>query len=95
MPDYVEAKYVKCKNYRVSKKTGISVQGSFNALKWPKIKNARKQTPPKIKFYLLWYLLSALYTTHIHPVYTMYTVLVSGIYCKYLLGILILHGIKY
>ena len=39
----------------MSKKTGISVQGSFEALKWPKIiiKKTRKQTPPKIQFYLL------------------------------------------
>ena len=33
--------------------TGISVQGSFKALKWPKIKKTRKQTPPKIQFYQL------------------------------------------
>ena len=49
MPDYVEAKYVKCKNYRVSKKTGISVQGSFKALKWPKIKK-KQENKPHLKF---------------------------------------------
>ena len=31
-------------NYRMSKKTEISVQVSLKALKWPKIKKARKQT---------------------------------------------------
>ena len=30
----------------VSKKTGISVQGSFKALKWPKIKKSKKTDPP-------------------------------------------------
>ena len=29
----------------VSKKTGISVQGSFEALKWPKIKKSKKTNP--------------------------------------------------
>ena len=29
----------------VSKKTGISVQGSFNALNWPKIKKSKKTNP--------------------------------------------------
>ena len=33
--------------YRVSqKKTGINVQGSFKALKWPKIKKNNKTDPP-------------------------------------------------
>ena len=32
--------------YRVSqKKTGISLQGSFEALKWPKIKKSKKTNP--------------------------------------------------
>ena len=36
------------------KKTGICVQRSFKDLKWPKMKKqTRKQTPPKIQFYLL------------------------------------------
>ena len=31
--------------YRVSQKTGISVQGSFKALKWPEIKKSKKTNP--------------------------------------------------
>ena len=55
--------------------------GHFRPFNGRKSKKARKQTPLKIQFYLL----GEAYT-HIHPVYTMYTVLVSGIYCKCLLG---------
>ena len=42
-------------------------------------KKARKQTPPKIQFYLLGGVFSPVYNMYT-PVYSMYTVLVSGIY---------------
>ena len=65
--------------YRVSqKKQSRRFKGHFRPLNSRKSKKARKQTPLKIQFYLLGGVFS--------PVYTMYTVLVSGIYCKYLLG---------
>ena len=69
--------------YRVSqKKVGLVFRGHFRPL-WPKIKKkARKQTPPKIQFYLLGGVLSPVYNMYT-PVYTMYTMLVSGICSQY------------
>ena len=64
--------------YRVSQKQlGLVFRGHFRPLYGRKSKKGSKQTPPKIQFYLLGGVFS--------PVYTMYIMLVSGIYCKCLL----------
>ena len=54
-----------------------------------KSKKARKQTPPKIQFYLLGGVFSPVFNTYT-PCIHLHIILVSGIYCKCLL-----HGIKY
>ena len=64
--------------YRVSqKKQGFVFRGHFMPLNGRKSKKVRKQTPSKIQFYLL---------GGVFTIYTMYIMLVSGIYCKCLLG---------
>ena len=50
----------------VPKKSGISVQRSFYALKWPKIKKSKETDPPLKLNFTYKEVFSALYTTCIH-----------------------------
>ena len=73
--------------YRVSKKMDLcsGVLLHFRPLNGRKSKKARKQTPPKIQFYLLGGVFSPVYNTYT-PCIHLHIILVSGIYCKCLLG---------
>ena len=79
--------------YRVSqKKQGLVFRGHFRPLNGRKSKKGRKQTPPKIQFYLLGGVFS--------PVYNPYTPCIHHVYHAsewYILQVftLQLHGIKY
>ena len=63
----------------VPKKMGLVFRGYFRPLNGRKSKKARKQTPPKIQFYLLGGVFSPVYNLYT-TVCIMYTMLVSGIY---------------
>ena len=79
--------------YRVSqKKLGLVFRGHFRPLNGRKSKKGRKQTPPKIQFYLLGGVFS--------PVYNPYTPCIHHVYHAsewYIMQVFTwqLHGIKY